>query len=54
MYYVIQFYKPTSKDRKLEEKLKDKPALERWKRLIKKNGYEYNERDIKKVTGEKI
>lgn len=52
MYYVIQFYKPTSKDRKLEEKLKNKPALERWKRLLKQNGYEVG--NIKKVTGAKL
>jgi hypothetical protein len=52
MYYVIQFYKPTSKDRKLEEKLRTKSALERWTRLLKRNGYEVSK--VTKKVGEKL
>lgn len=51
MYYVIQFYKPTSKDHKLEERFAKLSALKRWERLIKKNGYEIA-KVTKKVGGE--
>lgn len=52
MYYVIQFYKPTSKDRKLEEKFAKLSAVKRWERAIKKNGYEVGK--VKKIRGEKL
>lgn len=39
MYYVIQFSKPTSADKKLSEQFPNKSALARWECLIKNNGY---------------
>lgn len=52
MYYIIQFYKPTSADRKLEERFSRLSAVKRWERLVKKNGYEVE--TITKKTGEKL
>lgn len=52
MYYVIQFYKPTSKDRKFEEKFAKLSAVKRWERAIKKNGYEVSK--LEKVKGVKL
>lgn len=39
MHYLITFYKPTSPARKLTEQLRDKPAADRWKKLVEANGY---------------
>lgn len=50
MYYVIQFYKPTSADKQLEEQFATKSAADRWKQLVKKNGYEVK-KIIKKTGG---
>jgi hypothetical protein len=52
MYYVIQFYKPTSKDRKLEEKFPKLSAVKRWEKVVKKNGYEIGK--VTKKVGVKL